>query len=348
MDRNLDLAGMLNVTTAPAFLAKENIITHVNTAAQGLLIEEGASVLPMLHSGANEYADFQDGCLYVTLEVSGTRMGAAVHRFGQGDLFLLEQAQEQTELRALALAAQELREPMSGIMAGVEELLAARDGSKQTPELSRSLYRMLRILGNMSDAGHVCSLFRPETVDICSVFHEIFQKAAHSLGQAGWTLHHSVPESSIYCMADPALLERGFLNMLSNAMKHASPAMPLEARLTRRERMLCLTLHDNGDGIPREQLPSVFTRYLRQPTIEDGRQGIGLGMVVIRNVASHHGGTVLVRSSKEQGTQITMTIPIRQSEGTVLRSPALRVDYGGEWDHPLLELSDCLPGFLFE
>ena len=107
--------------------------------------------------------------------------------------------------------------------------------------------------------------------------------------------------------------------------------------------MLYLTVQDTGTGIPEALRGSLFSRYQRQPAIEDGRFGLGLGLVLVRSAAAHHGGTVLVDSPKGIGTRVTMTLAIRQDIPKGFRSPILRVDYSGERDHGLVELSDVLP-----
>lgn len=71
-------------------------------------------------------------------------------------------------------------------------------------------------------------------------------------------------------------------------------------------------------------------------------------MVLIRSAATAHGGTILIEQPKEQGMRITMTMEIRQSRNSSLRSPALHVDYAGEWDHSLIELSESLPVSLYK
>ncbi len=82
--------------------------------------------------------------------------------------------------------------------------------------------------------------------------------------------------------------------------------------------------------------------------MEDGRYGIGLGLVLIRAAAALHGGTVLVDHPAGTGTRITMTLAIRPVTGKELRSPMLKVDYAGERDHGLLELADILPVTLYD
>ena len=93
---------------------------------------------------------------------------------------------------------------------------------------------------------------------------------------------------------------------------------------------------------------NIYDRYKRQPGLEEGRFGIGLGMVLVRSAATIHGGTVLVDQPAAGGTRVTMTMAIRKNTDGVLRSPVMHVDYSGEWDHMLIELADGLPAPLYE
>ena len=93
---------------------------------------------------------------------------------------------------------------------------------------------------------------------------------------------------------------------------------------------------------------NVFSGFLREPGIADGRFGIGLGMVLIRSTASAHGGTVLIDHPTDSGTRITMTLDIRRTAGNSLSSSILKVDYTGERDHGLIELSDVLPPEIYK
>ena len=341
MEQQRDILGMLDMMVVPAFCAREQTVLRANPAAQGLLITPGTPVRELLLTGAEEYGAFEGGCLYLTLTLSGTPHGAAVSRVDDLDIFVLEQEPPQRELTSLALAAQELREPLANVMMSAERLFPTVQGG-DAASLNRSLYQMLRILGNMADAVSFCAGSRQETVNICSVMEEVFGKAREALSRSGRELLYKGPKESIYCLADAQQLERAVLNMLSNASKFASKGGSIQAEMTRRGRMLRVSVTDCGSGIAREILPTLFCRYLRQPTLEDSRFGIGLGMVLIRSAAGNHGGTVLIDQPGEGLTRITMTLAIRQNTEPLLRSPMLRSDYSGERDHTLVELSDCL------
>ena len=70
-------------------------------------------------------------------------------------------------------------------------------------------------------------------------------------------------------------------------------------------------------------------------------------MVLIRSTAALHDGTVLVDQPEGCGTRITVSLTIRQGDTTV-RSPRMQIDYTGERDHGLVELSDVLPALLYD
>lgn len=345
MDTQKEETGMLDLMVRPGFRVKDNIILQVNSAAESLLITPGTDVTTLLCTGAQEYAAFTGGCLYLQLNLAGTELGATVIRLQGEDIFLLDQQSDDAELRIMALAARELRDPLSSVMLSLNQLkpllsttVAEND---HVARLNRGLNQILRIIGNMSDAGQTC--FRPEVRNVTEVFAEIFEKAQALTGQSGIVLQYQGLEEAVFGLADRDLLERATLNMLSNAIKYTETGGSIQASLTRKGRMLRLSITDSGSGLAENLRSSLFRRYLRQPGIEDGRQGLGLGMVLIRNAASCHGGTVLVDQPEEAGTRVTLTMTIQQNGASSLRSPVMRVDYAGERDHMLVELSDCLP-----
>lgn len=334
----------LDTLTEPAFLVEQGIIVQVNKAAADLLIQPGEPVTPLMYTGEKEYAYFGQGSMYLTLQLGLDRRTASVYRMDGRDLFRLDH-DDRRELTALSLAAMQLREPLSKALLSAERLYGPESG-EDALRLNRGLYQMLRILGNMADAASPASF--QETVDIPAVISEIFEKAAALLGRAGVALSYDPLEDPVYGLADPQQLERAVLNILSNCAKFAGRDSRIDASLTRRDDLLLLSIRDNGQGISSALLPTVFTRYQREPSIEDARNGLGLGMVLIKTAAESHGGAVLIDTPEDGGTRITLTLPVRQRDKDILRSPALRPDRYGDRDHALVELSDVLPPEVFD
>jgi len=344
---------MLDLIMPPAFCVCEGKIVKVNSAAAALLIEAGTDIQSLLHTGAEEYAAFDGGCLYLTLLIAGQKAGASVTRMQGFDVFCMEQERD-AHLQALALASRELREPLSNLMTIADKMFPdSGTGNSKTQEqmshMNRSLFQMLRILNNMSDARTFVAGTdsRQEVRDICAVLDEIFHNAATLTKHTSVNLRYAGLAESIYTLVDSQKLERMVFNILSNAIKFTPAGGTIDAKLTRRDRKLYLSICDSGSGISENVRSSLFSRYLREAGLEDGRYGLGLGMVLIRGTAALHGGTVLVEHPEGSGTRVTVSLSIRQGD-TTLRSPRLRIDYAGERDHGLVELSDVLPALLYD
>ena len=336
---------LLDVMVQPGFYVENGKILRLNAAAEGLLLSAGMEIRPLIAAGLAEYEAFQSGCLYLRLGLGHQSVGASVTRQGNVDVFLLDTRESDSALQALSLAARELRDPLAAVMVSVEAL---QGDDTQLALLNRGLYQILRIIGNMSDAGRVPPPSRQETTDVCALFSEIFEKATALAEAAGVVIRYQGPEQPVFCLADREQLERAVLNLISNALKFAPAGGNLETSLTKTGRMLRFSIRDNGPGFAQNLLGSAFNRYLRQPCIEDGRNGLGLGMVLVRTAAASHGGAVLIDQPEGGGARVTMTMAIRQNPSGILRSPVLRVDYAGEQDHTLVELADCLPADVYK
>lgn len=355
MEQIEDALGMLDLMTCPALCVKNGTIAGANQAAKSYFIEPGQDFTALLATGGAEYAEFSGGCLYLTLTISGQICDASITRVGALDVVLIEADTGYPELRAMALAAQELRAPLTGIMATADRLFPALDEQasatmrEQTAYINRGLFQMQRILGNMADAlRYYTAAPRLETQDICALLWEIFQRATQLSGSTGPKVEFTCPPTVIHCGVDAEKLERAVYNLVSNAMKFSPKDSVIRAALTLRGNRLHLTVEDAGSGIPDAIRGSVFSRYRRTPSIEDGRCGIGLGLVLVRAAAAVHGGAVLMARGRNGGTRVTLTMAVQQPSDASLRSPIYRVDYAGERDHGLVELSEVLPASLYE
>lgn len=347
-DRN-DVLEMLELMLRPGFCVREGRVLRANQAAQGLCIRPGTDVASLLRTGQQAYRDFHQGTLYLTLTLSGQELGASVSRVGDVDVFVLEQYGDDQELKAMALVAQELRSPLSGVMATAQRLfplttLQEDSGTReQVARLNRGLYQILRVLGNMSDAAREPEAGPQETRELGSFFDELFEKARELLAHTGLTLDYQGLKGPVYGLICPGQLERAVLNMLSNALKFTPRGGTIRVSLARQGHFLHLRMQDTGCGLDSDTRQTVFNRYLRQPAIEDSRFGLGLGMVLIRSAATSHGGVVLIDQPEASGTRVTFTMDLSRKPDPNLHSRVLTVDYAGNLDHWLIELADILP-----
>lgn len=355
MEEQKDMSGMLEMVPQPAFCVKNGLITIVNQAARHLLIEVNTLVDSLLCNDAEEYHRFDGGCLCVTLELAGCPYHTCITHFDEFDLFVIDHEADQAELQAMALTAVGLREPLSDIMAVTDQLFPADEMPEDSltqarvSQMYRRLSQLHRMVTNMTHAIQYTSNTPPRMTcqDVCAVIAEIFEQAQVLVAASGLRLTYSGPREAIPCMIAADRLERAIYNVLSNAIKHSPEKGLIEAKLTRRGNKLYLSIQDHGSGIPSQLLGNVYNRFRRQPSMESGPSGLGLGMVLVRGAAATHGGTVLIDQPAGCGTRVTISIAIKKPSGTMIQSNILQVDYAGERNHGLMELSDVLPAELF-
>lgn len=355
MSQQQSLQQILGFMSYPAFAVKDGLICESNNLASGLFLLPGTDIFELLQTGHDEYQSFREGQLYLTLQVGNTTREATVVCVEGTHLFLLSDISTASQLETLALAAQQLRVPISDIAVITEQLFpdkalqANPTARSQMAQISRSLHQLFRLVGNMSDAARYAQ--EPQsnmmTVDATSLFAEVMEKAAALLAKTNVTLTYDGPSVPIYLRADAERIERSIYNLISNAVKFSGKCCDIHASLIQKKNLLLFTLCDSSELLAKELKGNVFNRYARQPGLSDSRFGLGLGLNIVQNTATSHGGTVLLECPPSGGTRITMTLNIRQSATTVVRNP-FYLDYAGGHDHALLELSDVLPTSIYE
>lgn len=339
-----------------AFLVEEDTVTQVNAEARNRQILAGMSIREMIRVGSQEYASFRSGKLYLELHVAGVtyRAGVTVHEGAH--LFCILSDYSSTELQALALAANDLRDSLQIALIGAELLSAnisdsEREAiSKNVGQINHGLFRLLRTVRNMSDAASFPQ-FRIELFeyrDARAVFGEFVEKLQANSQSMNHIFRYTGPSLSVFTMMDRDALERAFYNLISNAVKFSPEGSTIHIRLKPMGDRLYLTV-ENTRAPSDISVLQYFDRYLRQPGIEDMRYGIGLGLPVIRTIASAHHGTLLVEPKKGENIAFTMTVAIREDSTSLLYSPFdLRLNVTGGYDTALVELSEILPNSKYE
>ena len=342
-----DKQNLLEMIDRPAFVVQDGIITNCNQMAKNRQIPIGKPIENLIPENCDAYQKYQGGILYLTLQIGWIRCGATVTRQEDCDVFLMDRDADKEQLQALALAAQQLRTPLSNVMVLADCLLPdlQEDGQKEKAgQMIRALFQLMRLVSNMADAERYAVLESPryENTELCSFFRDITEKANTSLEETKRAIHFSTTESKIFTCIDRERMERAVFNLLANAVKFSPEESCVEVTLSRSGKMACLTVEDRGDGIASHVKSSLFHRYMREPAIEDSRFGLGLGMTLVRSVAANHGGTVLLEPTG--GTKVALTMAIRKDTSGMLRTPVMRIgDYTGGRDQGLLEFSETLP-----
>ncbi len=357
MERSIDPQEILEHVKSPAFLVQDGIIQKINHAAAARQITTGTPVEDIISIGKEEYKCFTGGRLCLSLCVDNITFHASAVKMENCDVFYLESEFPEPELQVLALAAQQLREPLADALTSTDALLPKNEQetnpalTHQLSQINRSLHRIHRALCNMTDAAQYSNprLSRTEVRDLCEVVAEIVDKTSHMSSVTGHTITFKKQQKAIYCSIDTEKLERALLNMISNAIRYSTPESPIEVTLVRNGKLCALSVCNHGRDLPDHVRANLFSCFLREPGLGDGCNGIGLGMTIVRSTAIAHGGTVLFDQPEPDQIRFTMTLPVHNGRENQVRSPVLfPADYAGGYDHALTELSDILPPDLYK
>ena len=349
MDTNNSLPELLDIMPYPAFVVQNGTIIHANNTAEQM-IQPGQEIAPFIAAGKEEYAQMDNGVLCLSVIIDDVSYGASVLRSADYDVFLLDIEIQDTQLQAIALAAQEMRKPLASLMTVSDRYFAERQGEtsqeeeKYISQMNRSLYQMLRLVNNMADAGRYqkANAQQLQSWNITSITNDLFDHATVLMNTTGKTFVCQRLEGLVFGMIDKEKFERALYNLISNAAKFSPQCSTVTASLTQKGKKLYFTIENECDGIfPNPQ--TIFTRFMRRPGIEDGRMGVGLGMVLVRSSAALHNGTVLISQPAENTIRVTFSIELKENRSGMLHSRVPVADYAGERDHGLIELSDFLP-----
>ena len=341
---------IVNLILVPAFFTYDGTIVAANAAALSRGVEEGTKVEALMRTGQEEYNSLGNAMLMLSLDLSGQICEASVQGIQGGKLFILQEPDRQ-ELRAYALASLNLRMPLNSMMnaaSRLSKICTDEETLRQVDELHHSMFQVLRIVGNMSDAYRYAepNSDRPEMIDMSGLIIEMLEGCESYLVDINHPVQLHYERTPAYGLAVSEKLERAVSNLMLNAAKYSDPGDVIQASLRQKGDRLILTV-ENELGKYFEQVPSDFyTRFRRAPGIEDPRHGIGLGMSLISAAASAHEGTVLAEE-KDGVLRVTLTVRVRPAAPGDVHSTRVHFDYAGEWNHQLVEFSELLPARIY-
>jgi signal transduction histidine kinase len=243
------------------------------------------------------------------------------------------EAAEARQKDFLADVAHELRTPVTAIegfaAALADGTAASAEDRAEAAEFVRDEAARLRVL--IRDLQELTWLdleppVRRVDIDLAELGRTSVARLASQAAAAGVTL--IPPTGRAPCVTDPAHVETILSNLLTNAIRHTPAGGRITVRASSTEGEAVLEVEDTGQGIPAEHLPLLFERLYRvEPSRERvGEGGSGLGLSIVKRLATLLGGSVAVRSAEGEGSTFTVRLPSR-TRGARERS---RVPVGAE------------------
>ena len=208
--------------------------------------------------------------------------------------------------------AHELNNPLTAIM-GVSELLqdieTNENSRKQLAMLQQQARRAAEIVQNLTYFSRPPAPGKSR-INLVEVVERTLNLHAYSLRKNNITLDFLKETGLPYALGDPHQLMQVFLNLIVNAeqaIREARDKGTLRIRLGKGENSVWVSFHDDGPGIPKETLSSIFDPFYT--TKRPGR-GTGLGLSICKSVMKEHSGSVEAANAPDGGAVFTVTLPV--------------------------------------
>ena len=210
----------------------------------------------------------------------------------------------------------ELRTPMSVIMAQCEYTL---DEERTPQEYERALRlirrqgrKMTKLINDMLDFVRLerrGTNYQIEKLNLSALVNSVCEDMS-LIRERGISLEHEV-EDEIWVDGNPALLSRLLSNLISNAYRYGKDDGHIKVRLKKSQDEVTLSVSDDGIGISREDKEKIFRRFYQADSSRTG-SGTGLGLSMVKEIASFHGGSMSVESEPGKGSEFTFHLPVKE------------------------------------
>jgi len=219
----------------------------------------------------------------------------------------------------IAIAAHELRNPMTPILGYAEHLLAVgRRPESEYPEvIIVGLERLVGLIGeyikrattlldvSRITAGKLCAEL--SLVELSAVMRQAVERHRPEAERSGCRLWPSI-EDNVSGLLDQLAVEQIADNLLSNAIKYGA-GEPIEVSLGRHGAKAQLTVRDHGIGISEEDQARIFDPFERAVTRRE-HGGFGIGLWVVRQLVGIMHGEIHVTSCHAEGSTFTVILPL--------------------------------------
>ncbi len=238
---------------------------------------------------------------------------------------LYREAQQALEIRDhfLSIAAHELKTPITALL-GHAQLLQQR--LQRTGLFQDREYRMLEViteqalrLSSMVEVLLDATRIRSGTLAMQSTIFDLARLVQRVVGEIEpgleqHILHLSLPNSPLLIRGDEMRMEQVIQNLVQNAIKYSPEGGEIDVRLEANDGRACISVTDQGIGIPAHALTEIFRQFYRADNANTLHiSGMGLGLYVVSEIVTLHSGSIDVQSIEGEGSTFRVYLPTLES-----------------------------------
>jgi PAS domain S-box-containing protein len=219
----------------------------------------------------------------------------------------------------LTVASHELRTPLTALLGNAQ--LLQRHIKRQSSFSERDQHRIAVIIDQASRLNRmVLALLDLSRLQMGQM---TLERAPMDLGALArrvvdevrptnntHTFEYIGPDGPLLIDGDGLRLEQVLQNLVQNAIKYSPTGGPVRVLVEGHADMVSVAVIDEGIGIPAASLPQLFQRFYRAPNAGGGHiSGLGVGLYVVKEIVTLHGGRIEVASVEGQGSTFTVWLP---------------------------------------
>ncbi len=232
-----------------------------------------------------------------------------------------EKQLEEMKLDFVAMAAHELRTPLTSIKGYLyifmRDYLKFMD-EEQTTILQRlnisaqKLSSLIENLLNVSRIERKSLNLNLQPIDWVSNIQVVILEFMEQVKDKKQELIFDSPSERLpQVKADPLRINEILSNLLSNAVNYTAPGGKIRVWVETKGDEIITHVSDTGQGIPKEALPHLFTKFFRvSSSLEPGSKGTGLGLYIAKSIINLHNGRIWVESEVGRGSTFSFSLPI--------------------------------------
>ena len=233
------------------------------------------------------------------------------------------EAASRTKSRFLANMSHELRTPLNAIIGFSEILRMQMFGQlgharylEYAQLINESGALLLDLISDILDMSKIEAgkyELHPEPVNLRHLMESSLRLVRGRAEENGVGLVMNMAEDLDIeeIVADERALKQVMLNLLSNSIKFTPSGGKVSTAVCATPNGVAITVSDNGRGIPQDQIARLGQPFEQVATDAAlSKQGTGLGLALVRSLAGLHGGTMKIDSELDNGTTVTVTLPL--------------------------------------
>jgi two-component system, chemotaxis family, CheB/CheR fusion protein len=218
----------------------------------------------------------------------------------------------------LATLAHELRNPLAPIRTAAQLMqapnLTPEDFQRVQTIIARQVGHMSSLLDDLLDVSRITRgafLLKKEYVDLQVLMDEAVEAVQPAVDSKEHTLRFEHMGCAVTLEVDPVRITQVLTNLLANAVKYTVRGGVITTGCRYEGNFLVLFVRDNGIGLSKDALTSVFTMFSQvRSEVSRSDSGLGIGLALAKGLVELHGGRVEARSAGEgKGSEFSVYLP---------------------------------------